>query len=153
MKEPFVVWSDQYSIGVDTVDEQHKGLFSLTNDLYDACMEVGGGVASEHFKDVLQKAVSYVAMHFSTEEKIMQATKDPNYDEHQREHDLFVRKVMKEAANLDSGGDDAPEIFMNFLRDWIAKHVNGTDIKIGQHIMSLKEKGALTADMVTLIHH
>jgi len=147
MREPFVVWDDQYSIGVETVDEQHKGLFTLTNDLYDACMEAGGGVASEHFKDVLQKAVGYVAMHFSTEEKIMQTTKDPNYDEHQREHDIFVRKVMKEAANLDGGGEDAPEIFMNFLRDWISKHVTGTDIKIGQHIASLKEKGALADDI------
>jgi len=146
MKEPFVVWSEQYAIGVESVDEQHKGLFLLTNDLYEACTEAGGGVASEHFKGVLQKAVSYVAMHFSTEEKIMLTTKDPNYDEHQREHDLFVRKVMKEAANLDQGGDDAPEVFMNFLRDWISKHVTGTDIKIGQHIATLKEKGTIDAN-------
>jgi hemerythrin len=53
---------------------------------------------------------------------------------------------MKEAANLNQGGDDAPEIFMNFLRDWISKHVLGTDIKVGQHIVSLKEKGMLELD-------
>ena len=145
MGQPFVVWEERFSIGVQTVDEQHKGLFDLTNDLHDACHE-NGGVATEHFKGVLQKAVSYVAMHFSTEEKIMQKTKDPNFEEHQREHDTFVRKVMKEASNLEHGGKDAPELFMNFLRDWISKHVTGTDIKIGQHIASQKEKGLLKAN-------
>jgi len=145
MKQPFVVWDDQFSVGLETVDEQHKGLFSLTNDLYDTCQKEGG-VTTEHFKSVLQKAVSYVAMHFSTEEKIMQKTNDPNYDAHQKEHDIFVKKVMKEAANLDQGGNGEPEIFMNFLRDWISKHVTGTDIKIGQHIASQKEKGLIKPD-------
>jgi len=144
MKKPFVIWDDRFSIGVETVDEQHKGLFALTNDLYDAC-HGEGNVATEHFKDTLQKAVSYVAMHFSTEENIMQKTADPNYEEHQKEHDIFVRKVMKEAANLEQGGADAPEVFMNFLRDWISKHVTGTDIKIGQHIADQKQKGLLKA--------
>jgi len=145
MNQPFVEWNDRFSIGVETVDEQHKGLFTLTNDLYDACQREGG-VATEHFKSVLQKAVNYVAMHFSTEEKIMQKTEDPNYEDHQKEHDLFVKKVMKEAVGLDQGGDDAPEIFMNFLRDWISNHVTGTDIKIGQHIADQKEKGLLNAE-------
>jgi len=145
MNQPFVVWDDRYSIGVETVDEQHKGLFALTNDLYEAC-QGSGAVASEHFKGVLQKAVSYVAQHFSTEEEIMKKTDDPGYDEHQKEHDLFVRKVIKEASALEQGGEDAPMVFMNFLRDWIAKHVTGTDIKIGQHIEALKKKGVLRAD-------
>jgi len=145
MKQPFVVWSNQYSVGVQTIDEQHKGLFALTNDLYDACQEEGG-IETDHFKDILQKAVSYVAMHFSTEEKIMLKIGDPNYENHQNEHDIFVKKVMKEAANLNQGGEDTPGIFMNFLRDWISKHVMGTDVRIGQHIAVLKEKGTLEAD-------
>jgi len=145
MSQRFVVWDDRYSIGVETVDNQHKGLFALTNDLYDACQE-SGAAAGEHFKEVLQKAVSYVALHFGTEEEIMKKIDDPNYEEHQKEHDLFVRKVIKEASALEQGGKDAPMVFMNFLRDWIAKHVTGTDIKIGQHIENLKEKGVLGAN-------
>jgi len=144
MKQPFVVWSDQYSIGVESVDEQHKGLFALTNELYDVCH--GSSAAIENFKTVLEKAVNYVVLHFNNEERIMKETNDPNYEAHQEEHGLFVKTVMKEAANLEGGNDDAPEVFVSFLRDWIAKHVTGTDIKIGQHITNLKEKGELSAD-------
>ena len=145
MKEPFVVWDDKYSIGIETIDEQHKGLFALTNELHDACGEKGG-VCSEHFKEALKKAVNYVALHFSAEEDIMQETNDPYYDEHKSEHDLFVKKVVREAAQLEQAGDDAPEVFMNFLRTWISEHVTGTDIKIGRHIAALKANGALKAD-------
>ena len=136
MRKSFVVWEDRFCIGVETVDNQHKGLFAMTNDLHEACMGTG---ATERFKDVLQKTVSYIGVHFSTEEKIMQETKDPNYEEHQHQHDFFVKKVIEEAARLEEGGTDAPEIFMNFLRDWISNHVTVTDKKIGQHIAAQKE--------------
>jgi len=147
MGQSFVVWDDRYSIGVDVVDEQHKGLFNLTNDLHDAC---GGSneAAKEHFKEVLQKAVGYVSLHFSTEENIMQKTNDPGYGEHKKEHDLFVQKVLAEAANLDKGGNDAPRVFVNFLRDWISKHVTGTDVGIGRHVAGLKARGLLKSDAI-----
>ena len=145
MKQPFVVWDDRYSIGVESVDEQHKGLFDLTNDLYDAC-QGSYAAAIENFKEVLQKAVSYVLEHFNNEENIMKKTNDPNYEAHQAEHGLFVKNVMKEAASLGGGDDEAPELFVNFLRDWISNHVTVTDIKIGQHIAALKAKGELAPD-------
>ena len=145
MKQAFVTWEDRFSIGVDIVDEQHRGLFNLTNDLYDAYWE-DGGVAAEYFKEVLQKAVSYVLEHFNNEENIMKKTNDPNYEAHQAEHGLFVKNVMKEAASLGGGDDEAPELFVNFLRDWISNHVTVTDIKIGQHIAALKAKGELAPD-------
>jgi len=143
MGKSFVVWDDKFSIGVETVDDQHKGLFAMTNDLYEACM---GAQAAEYFKEVLQKAVSYIAMHFGTEEKIMQETKDPNYEEHRKEHDLFVREVMQEASRFNEGDTSAAEAFMNFLRGWVLNHVTVTDIKIGQHIAQLKSKGLLNKD-------
>jgi len=142
----FVEWDDKYAIGVEAVDAQHKGLFELTNKLHEACLKSGG--ASEHFKDALQKAVSYVALHFGTEERIMQKTADPGYDEHKREHDLFVKKVLAEAARLKVGERDAPRAFMEFLKAWISKHVTVTDAKIGRHVDGLRARGLLDADAI-----
>ncbi|MCL2599967.1 MAG: bacteriohemerythrin [Treponema sp.] len=138
MKTPFVVWQDRYSIGIEEIDEQHRGLFALTNDLYDACQD-GGTVLGKHFQETLQKAVTYVTMHFNAEERIMTETRDPNFESHQQEHDDFVKKVMEEASKLETGVA-TPQAFMEFLRDWISIHVTGTDVKIGQHVASLKGK-------------
>ena len=147
MKQPFAIWDDRYSIGIKIVDDQHKELFAIANDLYDAC-QGANAVTTEHFKEVLQKAVNYVALHFSTEERIMKKTNDPEFEMHQTEHDMFVKKVMEEAAGLNHGDEDAPELFMTFLRNWISDHVTGTDIKIGQHVEDLRKKGLLKEDMI-----
>jgi len=139
MKEKFIDWDEKYSVGVQTIDEQHKELFELVNDLYDMCVK--GGNTHEDFKPVLKKTVNYVVLHFSHEEELMKAYNDPNYELHQKEHDIFVQKVMHEAAHLEKGKDYAPEPFMNFLSDWIHDHISGIDVKIGEHIASVTEKG------------
>jgi hemerythrin-like metal-binding protein len=147
VEKQFVVWDDKYSIGVKDVDEQHKELFKLTNELYEACTS-RGAAAVEHTKSALQKAVSYVVMHFSMEESLMERFSDPNFESHKEEHDLFVREVIKDAANLEQMGEEASVAFMNFLKGWISKHVTGTDIKIGHHIAALKAQGVLKPDAV-----
>ena len=142
MKKQFVEWSDKYSIGVETVDKQHKGLLVLTNELYDAC-QIDNPALDKNFKDTLQKAISYANMHFGTEEKIMTQTQDPNLSAHLDEHNAFVKKILEGAANLEASPKSASEDFVRFLRDWILNHVANTDVKIGQHIKQLKEKGVL----------
>jgi len=44
MQKPFVVWSGQFSVGVKTADELHRGLFDLANGLHAA----GASIAT-HF--------------------------------------------------------------------------------------------------------
>ncbi|MCL2382168.1 MAG: bacteriohemerythrin [Treponema sp.] len=143
MRQPFVAWDDKYAIGVQSIDDQHKGLFELLNELHEASERGEGTAVTDCFKDALQKAVNYAATHFSAEEEIMQETGDPNYDEHQKEHNAFVRKVMEGAAAIGQERGESLGTFMDFLQDWILKHVTGVDIKIGRHIAGLKEKGLL----------
>ena len=35
----YVVWKDAFSVGSETIDSQHKGMFGLLNDLYNALQE------------------------------------------------------------------------------------------------------------------
>jgi hemerythrin len=34
-----MAWSNSYSVGVATIDSQHKGLFDMVNDLHTAVMQ------------------------------------------------------------------------------------------------------------------
>ena len=145
MNNPFVEWNDRYSVGVGTVDKQHMGLITLTNELYEAC-QTENPALNKHFKDTLQKAISYANMHFGTEEKIMTQTQDPNISAHLDEHNAFVKKILEGAATLETSPKSTSEDFVRFLRDWILNHVATTDVKIGQHISQLKEKGVLKMD-------
>jgi hemerythrin len=62
-----IKWKDVFSVKVSEVDNQHKKLIGLINQLYDA-MRVGKG--REVLGSVLTELVNYTIYHFSTEERL-----------------------------------------------------------------------------------
>ncbi len=89
-----VTWSQTFSVGVRSIDNQHKELLDLVNDMYN---HVVGDEKAEraYFKKVIDKVVEYVKVHFATEEKILKAIKFRGYAEHKRAHDAFIFKVIE----------------------------------------------------------
>jgi hemerythrin len=39
LKMPLMVWNNRLSVGVKVIDDEHKRLLSLANDLYDAIVD------------------------------------------------------------------------------------------------------------------
>jgi hemerythrin len=141
-KNRLVVWADRYSMGIISIDGQHKKLFEMTNNLYAACMR-GEESARRYFKEVIHDAVKYVQFHFSSEERLMERLKFPGLAEHKEEHTNFVKKVLEEVRDFESGKNFVPNAFVRFLRDWIVHHIAITDIKYAEYIRILKRRGIL----------
>jgi hemerythrin len=74
--ENYVEWSESYSLGIKMIDDQHKGLLDIVNDLYSHST---GNEFEEmlYFKDVIHQSVEYIKNHFQVEEKLLIATKYP----------------------------------------------------------------------------
>ena len=121
-KSELVSWSQTFSCGVKIVDEQHKGLLELVNDMFN---HVSGNEAEEreYFTKVIQKAVDYVKVHFSTEEKIMTHTKFPGLVDHKKAHDTFVLTVVDNIRNFESGKKFVLYDFTKFLKEWVLTHI------------------------------
>ena len=121
-KSELVKWSPTFSVGVKLIDEQHKGLLNLVNDLFN---HVIGDDAEEriYFQTVIQTAVNYVKVHFATEEKIMVATKFPGYAEHKRAHDTFVLTVVDNIRDFEAGKKFTLATFTKFLKEWVLTHI------------------------------
>ncbi|MDR2535740.1 MAG: bacteriohemerythrin [Treponema sp.] len=141
-EEAFVVWEDRYAIGIPIVDEQHKELLKLTNDLYQACRQ-GDEKARERFKDAIRSTVDYVKFHFSAEEKIIEGVRYPKIAAHKQEHAGFVREVLEEVKKFESGKTFVPNAFVRFLRDWILTHIAVSDKEYAEYILRLKKEGNL----------
>ena len=123
---PLIDWSDNLSVNVAAIDQQHKRLIAMINELNDS-MKVGKG------KDVLGKIVgsliSYTATHFQTEERYFDQYGYPDTDDHKKEHAAFVKKVGDFKEGFEKGSLSLTIQVMDFLSDWLKNHIMGTDKK------------------------
>ena len=71
--------------------------------------------------------VKYTAIHFTHEEELMQIYDYPKYTEHKREHDALTQKVTDFYTRLQSGKASFSLELMQFLRNWLIDHIQGSD--------------------------
>jgi hemerythrin len=127
-----VKWSNDFSVNIAEVDDQHKKLVRMINELHEA-MKLGKG--REILDRILNNMVDYAKVHFATEERLMKQYSYPGYLNHKAEHDLFVKKVSEFYEEFQQGRISAIDV-MNFLKDWLVKHILGSDKKYGPFLNS-----------------
>lgn len=117
---------ERHSTGVQTVDDQHKRLFELLNDLHTA-MEEGRG--EEEVGAVLRELEEYTEYHFTDEEGMM---RDCGYadecnacfDDHKEAHQEFVSQVSQLRERHEDGEFITMDV-LQFARDWLDSHIAG----------------------------
>ena len=119
-------WDSSLQLGIGQIDEQHKQLVAMINDLHRAMkqrqtMAVMGGI--------LQRLVNYTVYHFGHEEKLFQKHGYPEYDQHKKIHENLVGKVIEFKTKIDRGDSTISMELMDFLKDWLVNHIKGTDKK------------------------
>lgn len=136
-----IAWSPKFSVGVKLIDDQHKGLLGLINDMFN---HVVGNEEDEHayFRDVIREAVQYVKVHFATEEKIMTATKFPGYLEHKKAHDDFVRAVVINIRDYEAGKRLTLTKFTYFLKEWVLTHIAVMDKRYFEYFTGIASRKA-----------
>jgi hemerythrin len=140
----FVAWDEKYSTGIQLIDDQHKELLKLTNELFNSCKE-GDQSAGNTFRKILHSTVDYVKYHFSAEEKIFENINYPLAAEHKRQHESFVKRVLEDAKSFEEGRHIVPINFAKFLKEWILTHIAIHDKQYADFIHNLKRKGVLKA--------
>lgn len=119
-----MTWNDELSVKVKEIDDQHKKLIGLVNNLHDA---MKGGQAKLVLESTLQELASYTVYHFQTEEKYMQKINYPGYLAHKMKHDAFVRKVSDFQKDFHAGRLGISLDLMNFLKEWVTTHIRDID--------------------------
>ena len=121
-----IAWSRTFMCGIKTIDDQHKGLVDLVNDMFN---HVTGDDDEErqYLNKIIEETVNYIKVHFSTEEKIMNATKFPGYIEHKEEHKKFIITVAKHIEYFNSGKRVSLMSLSRFLKEWILSHIAVVD--------------------------
>lgn len=123
-------WSSKYSVEIESLDNDHKGLFGIINQLYEAMSQ---GKASDILTGLVDQLVKYTRIHFTREEMLFKSTDFQYYTEHKAQHEAFIRKVNEFRENLARGDKGFSVKMLGFLRDWLIKHIMGSDTRYIAH--------------------
>ena len=132
---PLFLWKKSYEIGIAEIDDQHRKLVDIINELSDAMMVQKGYKAIPH---ILEQLIDYIQFHFTTEEEIMRNAKYPALDEHSREHLVMTKKVLDFKRDHSKGHDVYSGDVLNFLCDWWKEHIIVSDKQLRAHIKGQK---------------
>ncbi len=130
---PIIDWDAKLSVNINIIDEQHKKLVGLVNALYDAMKE---GKAKDILGNLLTELVSYTDYHFKTEEELFKKHGYPESAAHKLEHDKLRKEVLDLKAKFDQGEMIITVEVLYFLRDWLGKHILGSDKKYSPFLIS-----------------
>ena len=118
-------WSDDYLLGLEALDFEHKDLFDCINDLYEQCRIRSEG---DEIEDCLAQLHARLAAHFALEEHAMREMSNPHYESHKAEHDQFLEEVTEVVASFGtSPGEEHLEAFAIRVKEWILTHITTTD--------------------------
>lgn len=119
-----VQWTDKLATGIAMIDDQHKSLCSLINGLHSA-------MVNRESDTVLQKLIrslkEYTILHFNTEEQYFEHSPYPDVDKHKALHRKFEQKIQDFENDFNSGAATVSMDLLNFLKDWLIHHIEGTD--------------------------
>ncbi|MFQ5643880.1 MAG: bacteriohemerythrin [Thiogranum sp.] len=132
----FIQWKDEYNVGIESIDQQHRKLVSLINQLQTA---VDYSTGEEFEREALDELVDYTKTHFGFEEGMMEQYDYPDLEPHKAQHRKMIAKVEEVLAEYEQDHDRAMFQAVTFLKDWLINHINGTD---KQYSSFLIEKGA-----------
>ncbi len=125
-----IAWSDEYNVDIQEIDEQHKRLIEIINELYDA---ISSKKQHDQLQHVLQELVEYTKVHFAVEETLMRIFHYEEYDEHKAIHDKIVTKVLDFKKKFDAGDERMGMELLMFLKDWLFDHINKVDKRYVKH--------------------
>ncbi len=122
---PLMEWNDKLSVGITQFDNEHKRLVAMVNDLFDG---VQAGRGKDVLGPVLDGLITYTKTHFANEERYMQQHSFPEFAAHKAEHDALTKQVMDVHTKYQAGASAVLSMeVMNFLKNWLVKHIMGSD--------------------------
>jgi hemerythrin len=132
-KEMPLLWTDDLSVGVDRIDEQHKELLRRINGLLEAMKQ---GKGKSQLDEVLAFLDEYVVIHFGTEETYMRRYSYPDYLAHRKAHVEFRQELAVLKKQLETAGATSVLVIevQNRLGSWFREHVKKVDMLMGEFL-------------------
>lgn len=121
-------WSDDYSVNIPAIDEQHKGLIELINQLHVAIIEHHGKSTA---REVLDRLSEYTHDHFALEERLMTLSHYPGIEAHRAQHQEMIEQVRTLQHRFYDENKPIAFELLYVLKKWLVHHINESDKRFG----------------------
>ncbi len=118
----FFEWDEKFVSGNEIIDNDHKKLVGMINELYS---EMSSGDGKKIVSSIISQLADYTNYHFINEERLMKEVNYKNFDKHKAQHDAFANKVKSFIKK--SKSDSITIEVASFLKEWMTKHILGSD--------------------------
>jgi hemerythrin len=126
-------WGENLETGHAKIDNQHKQLISMLNNIIEASQQ---GKGSDEIFKTLDFLTGYTVMHFATEEKLQLHYGYPDYPIHKRYHDGFKVTVGELTKRLMDEGPSEELIgtVTKTIGNWLLNHIKGDDFRMAAFV-------------------
>jgi hemerythrin len=127
----FINWSEEFTTGIKSVDDQHRQLVDLVNKFEDASRR---GKGSRIMSEILNDLVGYTQEHFAHEEKIMKECEFPGLKQHKANHRQLLQKIERFQFEFDTEKRGVTTDVRELLLYWVRSHILQDDMAYAKHL-------------------
>lgn len=132
-------WSENFAIGIDIIDEQHKRLFEYFDEI-ELCIKTNDDT---NIQAICKGLIDYAISHNTFEESLMKKAGYPILEAHHQVHEAFKTRAYSYLEKVDSGTDP-----MKIARDirtdiglWLINHIKREDKHYAPYVKKTLDQG------------
>jgi diguanylate cyclase (GGDEF)-like protein/hemerythrin-like metal-binding protein len=96
----WIEFEESQLIGVDEIDQQHKILVEMVNELNIA---INSNYSNNKIRSLFDQLVKYTLFHFDSERQLMELCAYPDIESHNREHSKLINEVLYYSGHVSQG--------------------------------------------------
>lgn len=127
-------WKSEYSVGIASMDDDHREMIDLINNVY---AKLGAAPETAAIEECMESIFTTISMHFALEERLMREAGYDEYVDHKDDHEELLDEVRELMDLFIADADNAADLLSEHLNAWFAVHFSSYDArlhgKLGPH--------------------
>lgn len=119
-----IEWNDKFSVGVPSVDHEHRQLIELIN-IFQRKLDDGSSIDTK--LEYLGETYAKISAHFALEEKLMRNFQYEHYEDHKADHERLLDQLRDIMDATEDEGKTNNDALGTELEVWFSRHFQEMD--------------------------
>jgi hemerythrin-like metal-binding protein len=120
-------WKAEYSVGIASMDDEHREIIDLINDVYE---KLGSTPDAKAIASCLEEILNAISLHFALEERIMWDTGYDEYESHKEDHEELLDEIRDLMDDFATDPNEGSRLLEARLSGWFGKHFASFDARL-----------------------